>query len=162
MKQLLALTFTLLATLAGTATTASAATAAAAEGRHCVLGATPDQLACYSSEEQVIGAQAVVYRVIVVWDDVSYRGNRVDYYATTPCTSPYDDEQNKKAGDLEEMNNDISSWQTIGECSVRFWDGPNFGRPLSALSNVGVDCADMRTCFGSVNWNNRAGSLALT
>jgi len=160
MKRSLAITFTLLATLAGTATTASAAPAD--EGRSCILGTTPDQIRCYSNADQARGAEEVLYLVIAVWDDVQYRGDRVDFYATTPCTPAYDDERNKKAPDLGSMNNDITSWQTTGECGVRFWDGPAFGPPMSPLSYVGIDCADMRTCFGSVNWNNRAGSLALT
>jgi hypothetical protein len=153
--------FTLLATLAGTATTASAA--AADELEHCVLSETSDEVTCYPTEREAKGTAAVLHLVFGAWDDVRYSGYGRLYYATTPCTVPYDNERNKKAATIHpRLNNDITSWQTVGECAVRFYDPPNFGTPMSPLSYVGIDCEDMRTCFGSVNWNNRASSFALT
>lgn len=150
------------ATALGSGIAHAAPTAPAAGGvQYCVTQATSDQVECHESAERVQG----LFLILQVWDDFNFQGVRLDVYSSVGgCTSAYDNELDKRIANLAEggWNNAIRSWNTVGQCRVRFYDPFNFGSPMSLLSNANVDCRDMRTCFGSVNWDRRASSLALT
>ncbi|MEV6710750.1 hypothetical protein AB0M48_01805 [Lentzea sp. NPDC051208] len=161
-KQLLAGLFVLLATL-----TSTAAAASADEARYCVTDLATGTEECYTSSEAVqrdLAASEAV-PVLYAYQHINYNrdedGLLTIFTSPTTCTTAYDNELNKKRATLVQHKM-ISSWATADYCRVRFWENQNFVLPQSALSHVGTDCPDMRTCFGSQNWNDRAASLALT
>ncbi|MCR3753741.1 hypothetical protein [Lentzea californiensis] len=154
-KQLLAGLFVLLAMFTSTAA------ASADEARYCVTDLASGQRDCYSSSQEAQRAASAEITVLVAYDGFNYTGDVELFVSSTTCTTAYDNELNKKYPRIF-LDDRISSWVTLDDCRVRFWDGPSFGPPQSFLSLVGRDCSDMRTCFGSQNWNNRPSSLALT
>jgi uncharacterized membrane protein len=160
-KQLLAGLFVLLAT------STSTAAASADEARYCLADLPTGNQECYTTSEaaQRDLAASELVPVLYAYEHINYNrdedGWMTVFRSATTCTTAYDNELNKKWSTLV-LHKMISSWITVDYCRVRFWENRNFVPPQSPLSHVGTDCPDMRTCFGSQNWNDRAASLALT
>ena len=145
----------------------------AAELTHCVINIsdTVSFSRCYASEAAADRDLNLPYTLFRAWDGYNRTGKySLRLKSSSTCTAAYDNQREKwpnlsliPLGATRNWDNAISSWETNYSCRVRFYYGYNYTGDYSQLSHTGVDCPDMRTCFGAgEDWNNRAGSFGLT
>ncbi|WP_326948579.1 hypothetical protein OG439_07240 [Amycolatopsis sp. NBC_01307] len=145
----------------------------APQGDYCLQALEGGPATCFASEQALASYQkaVAVSPLLTVFDDVNYTGGYKNYYSAygraycddslTPNEASDGDLSNDYFDTGATVDKDISSFVILpgSTCLVTFYDQTGFhGNHVTK----GVNCPDMRTCFASGNWNNRARSLAVT
>ncbi|WP_329791454.1 hypothetical protein V1227_05910 [Lentzea sp. DG1S-22] len=156
--------------------TAATVPAQAAAENFCHQSLDTGKVECFDTEAALRNYEAGVQSITLVtmFNGYGAKGasgyrNFASAYGRDYCTLPADGHEGS-SGDLrqERYNTGVALDRTISSVVVRpgvncvLWLADDFGFRGNTVILVGGTCADLRTCTGGGNWDNRARSFYFT